>query len=106
MTHHQMIQTGKDNSTKKEVLYIALELSQKKWKLVLSDGRRKREKTIPAGDREQFEAELLKARKHFKMADEVEMYSCYEAGRDGFWIHRSVSGKCGDTEWLIRQALR
>lgn len=88
MTHHQMIQTWKENSIKQEVLYIALELSQKKWKLVLSDGQRKREKTIAAGDREQFEAEVLKARKHFRMAEEVEIYSCYEAGRDGFWIHR------------------
>lgn len=22
------------------------------------------------------------------MADDIEIYSCYEAGRDGFWLHR------------------
>lgn len=35
-----------------------------------------------------LEAEIEKARKHFRMEGDVEIYSCYEAGRDGFWLHR------------------
>ncbi len=88
MTHNQMIQTEAKNSTEKQVLYIALELSSKRWKLTFGDGQRKREKTIGARNRDEFRAELEKARKHFKLTEDVEMYSCYEAGRDGFWIHR------------------
>jgi transposase len=87
MAHHQMIQTGKQDSTRKQDLYISLELSDKKWKLTFGDGQRKRERTIGSGDRKAFPEEVAKARKHFKLAEDCTIYSCYEAGRDGFWIH-------------------
>src|SRR6056297_3497842 len=32
--------------------------------------------------------EIAKARQRFQMDDDVPVYSCYEAGRDGFWLHR------------------
>jgi transposase len=88
MTNHQMIQTEKQDSTRKQVLYISLELSDKRWKLTFGDGQRKRERTIAAGDLKAFQEELAKARKHFKLAEDCTIYSCYEAGRDGFWTHR------------------
>lgn len=88
MAHYQMIQTEVKDSTGKQDLYISLELSDKKWKLTFGDGKRKRERTITAADREAFQEEVVKARKHFKLAEGCRIYSCYEAGRDGFWIHR------------------
>ena len=83
-----MIQTEAKNSTGKQVLYISLELSNKKWKLTFGDGQRKRERTITSGDIEAFQEEIVKTRKHFKLGECCEIYSCYESGRDGFWIHR------------------
>ncbi|RPI72451.1 MAG: IS110 family transposase [Geobacteraceae bacterium] len=88
MTHNQMIQTEVKDSTGKQVLYISLELSNKKWKLTFGDGQRKRERTITSGDLEAFQEEIVKTRKHFKLGEGCEIYSCYESGRDGFWIHR------------------
>ena len=83
-----MIQTEVKDSTGKQVLYISLELSNKKWKLTFGDGQRKRERTITAADRKAFQEELIKTRKHFRQEEGCKIYSCYEAGRDGFWIHR------------------
>jgi transposase len=88
MANHQMIQTDEKNSTQKQHLYMSLELSDAKWKLTFGDGQRRRERTIAAGDREAFQEELPKALKHFKLPEDCKIYSCYEAGRDGFWIHR------------------
>ena len=86
MTETQM--TPIPDSIKNDRLYIALELSNTKWKIAFGNGFKIRMKTIMARDREQFELELQRSRKHFRMAEDVPVLSCYEAGRDGFWIHR------------------
>ena len=91
MTHAQMIQT--DNSTKNDRLYIAFDLSNAKWKLAFGNGIKKRQKTIPAGDLPGLMEEIAKAKHRFKMGDDVQIYSCYEAGRDGFWIHRFLESE-------------
>jgi transposase len=86
MKNAQMIQN--ENNTKKDRLYIAFELSNSKWKLMFSDGVKRRQKTIEARDLDSLENEIKQAKIRFKMTDDVQVYSCYEAGRDGFWIHR------------------
>ena len=86
MKNAQMIQN--ENNTKKDRLYIAFELSNSKWKLMFSDGVKRRQKTIEARDIGSLENEIKQAKIRFKMTDDVQVYSCYEAGRDGFWIHR------------------
>jgi len=91
MTHAQMIQT--DNTTKNDRLYIAFELSNSKWKLAFGNGIKKRQKTITARDLSGLMEEITKAKHRFKMSDDVPIYSCYEAGRDGFWIHRFLESK-------------
>ena len=91
MTNAQMIQT--DGNTINQRLYIAFELSNTKWKIQFSNGMKRRQKTINARDLEQFESEVEKARKHFGMGDEPQIFSCYEAGRDGFWIDRYLKGR-------------
>ena len=88
MANHRMIQTEVNDSTQKQELYMSLELSNSKWKLTFGDGQRRRERTVAAADREALQEEVAKARKHFKLAEDSKVYSCYEAGRDGFWIHR------------------
>ncbi len=83
----------KDN-TKEEVLHVALELSNTKWKLALSDGNKMRFKTIDARNLEQLEKEIEEAKTRLKLDDDMRIVSCYEAGRDGFWLHRYLMS-CG-----------
>jgi len=75
------------------VLYVALELSRKKWKVGLSDGKMPqiREVTIDAGDLERLRSESEKAKKKFGLSESVVARSCYEAGREGFWVHRALA---------------
>jgi len=47
--------------------------------------------TIPAGDLPGLEQEIARARERFKLAEDVRVVSCYEAGRDGFWLHRFLT---------------
>lgn len=86
MTQAQMI--PEPYSTNCEKLYMALELSNTKWKIAFGNGFKIRMKTIAARDLGAFEIEVEKARKRFKMPEDIDIYCCYEAGRDGFWIHR------------------
>jgi transposase len=71
-------------------LYIAFELSNKKWKLgfTIGLGQRPRERSIDAGDLLALEEEIGLAKKRFGLPEDARVLSCYEAGRDGFWIHR------------------
>jgi transposase len=35
--------------------------------------------------------EIESARKRFRLPEKCKIYSCYEAGRDGFWLHRYLT---------------
>ena len=72
------------------VLYMALELSATRWHLASGVGVATpvRRKTIEAGDRAALQREVAQARARFGLAVEAPVRSCYEAGRDGFWVHR------------------
>jgi len=65
-------------------LFVALELSNKKWNLVLSDGDKRRLVTIAAGDLVTLGEAIAKAKARFGMPGGVPIVSCYEAGCDGF----------------------
>jgi transposase len=72
------------------VLFLALELGRQEWKLgfLTGMGKRPRERVVRAGDVDGLEEEIERAKRRFKLADDTEVVSYYEAGRDGFWIHR------------------
>lgn len=80
---------SKDSATDR-VLYMAMELSNRKWKLGFSNGEKMRVKTVEAGDWAALALEMAQARGHFHLAADCRVVSCYEAGRDGFWIHRAL----------------
>jgi transposase len=82
----------RENNAGKPALYLAFELSRKKWKLGFSDGKVPliRRVTIEAGDLEACRKEIQKARQRFGLDDSVAVRSCYEAGREGFWLHRGL----------------
>ena len=74
------------------VLYVALELGGSRWWLASSDGsaRAPRLKSVAAGDLEGLELEWGAARRRFGLSPDARVRSCYEAGRDGFWVHRAL----------------
>src|SRR6202521_1271316 len=70
-------------------LYMAFELSEKNWKLSLGDGARGPSRyTVSAGDTAALLECIAKAKTRCELAPEARVGSCYEAGRDGFWLHR------------------
>ena len=69
---------------------MALELSNKRWKLGFSNGERQRQVTIEAGDWMSLHEQIARAREKLGLATDCRIVSCYEAGRDGFWIHRAL----------------
>jgi len=79
-----------NNTPKKGKLYMAIELSQKEWKLGFSvgPGQAPRLRSKPARDLVKLKEEIELARVRFGLGEAVEVMSCYEAGRDGFWLHR------------------
>jgi len=82
----------REDSAKKAGLYVAFELSRKKWKLGFSDGKtlRARVVTIEARDWKRVKEGIEKARERFGLEKDAPVRSCYEAGREGFWIHRAL----------------
>jgi len=74
--------------TETAILHMAIELSNSSWKLAFSDGKKMRYVGMDAGKLYQLKNELKKAKKVFGLAEDTKIISCYEAGRDGFWLHR------------------
>lgn len=77
-------------STAPATLLLAFELGERSWKLGFTTGlgQRSRVRQVPAGAIERILEEIRRAKRRFKMVDDAPVVSCYEAGRDGFWLHR------------------
>jgi transposase len=76
--------------TPTRVLYLAFELGWNQWKLAFSTGPADspRLRTIGGRQTATLLAEIAKAKQRFGLPDDVPVLTCYEAGRDGFWLHR------------------
>ena len=72
------------------VLYLALELGAGNWKLAFTVGlgQKPRLKTITARSTLGLVLEIKAAKKRFGLPEDAPVLCCYEAGRDGFWLHR------------------
>lgn len=74
-----------------EVLHVALELSAKHWKLAMTaDGVKIRMATVAAGLVSEAVRAVATAKAKLGLQPDAQVVSCYEAGRDGFWIHREL----------------
>jgi transposase len=73
------------------VLYMAMELSNKQWRLAFGDGTKQRQVVIEAGDIAALVEQIEKVKAKWDLASGIRVVSCYEAGRDGFWLHRQLS---------------
>ena len=74
-------------------LHLAFDLGNTTWLLASSPavGAPPRVRRLPARDLASLWAELQAARRHFGLAADGPVVSCYEAGRDAFWLHRALS---------------
>jgi transposase len=77
------------------VLLLAFELGDRSWKLGFTTGfgQRPRVRQIPAGAIDRIREEIQRAKRCLRLADATPVMSCYEAGRDGFWLHRWLAGQ-------------
>jgi transposase len=73
-------------------MFMAMELSKKNWKLAFSNGERIRHINVAGGDPEGLRAAIERSREKLGLAGDCAVYACYEAGRDGFWIHHCLEG--------------
>lgn len=95
-----MPQTAQGQGKQQElgVLYVGIELGGGSWRIACRNGRtdKVREVQLTAGDT----AGLLKAfdlaKARLRLTPCSGVHACYEAGRDGFWLHR----------WLVKSGIK
>jgi transposase len=82
-------------TTQSDALYLAFELGETHWKLAFSIGmgQKPRLRSMPARALARLQEEIAKAKKRFALAPDAPVHSCYEAGRDGFWLHRYLTAQ-------------
>lgn len=76
-----------------QVLYLAFELAIEEWKLGFTThlGAQARLRAMPARDLGRLAREIAEAKRAYGLKASAAVRSCYEAGRDGFWLHRHVT---------------
>jgi transposase len=72
------------------LLYLSFELGEGSWTLSFTSGfaapvHRRR---VPARDRDAVLRQIEAMKERLGLAASCRVVSCYEAGRDGFWLHR------------------
>lgn len=74
------------------VLYMSFELGESDWKLAFTPGlaQRPRLRGVKARQLEKVATEILAAKRRFGLPADAPVVSCYEAGRDGSWLHRAL----------------
>lgn len=80
-------------SVNEATLFVAFELSAKEWKLAMTPGVGIAPwlRTVPSGDLAAVERAIRQGTSRFALPAATTVLSCYEAGRDGFWIHRALT---------------
>ena len=78
-----------------EKLFMAIDLGGTRWKLAFSSGnqQRARIRTVLARDLLGLLVEIGKAKAKLGLAEAARVVSVYEAGRDGFWLHRFLAAE-------------
>lgn len=78
------------NTTNASALYMALELGWDDWKVgfTVGLGQAPRQVTVRARDLRGLLAQITQAKPRFGLPPDAPVHCVYEAGRDGFWLHR------------------
>jgi transposase len=79
-----------DPTALRNTLCISFELGEGSWKLMFSPGFGENvvRRTVTSRDREAVLHTITAMKDHFGLPGEARVLSCYEAGREGFWLHR------------------
>src|SRR3954454_20331379 len=77
------------------ILYIAFELASDKWLLAFATqaAEKPRFRQMPARDLARLDEEIAKAKIRFGLPADAAVRTCYEAGGDGFWLHRALGAR-------------
>jgi transposase len=90
-----MTTTCNRHSTTAATLYLAFELGWSEWKLAFATGPadNPRLRTVGARKLPALLQEIALAKRRFGLPEGAPVLSCYEAGRDGFWLHRYLAAQ-------------
>jgi transposase len=79
-----------DPTALRNTLCLSFELGEGTWKLTFSPGFGESvvRRTVTSRDREAVLHTITAMKDHFGLPSEARVVSCYEAGREGFWLHR------------------
>jgi len=78
-----------EHAAQQDDLFMSLELGDKRWKLSIGDVRHGVSRyDVPAGDTAAVAKCVAKTAERFQTPPNAVVHSCYEAGRDGWWLHR------------------
>jgi len=82
-------------SVSEPTLYVAFELGKKDWTLAMTAGFGLQPwlRTVASQDWPAVERAIAQGCARFGLSGPARVVSCYEAGRDGFWIHRALEAK-------------
>jgi transposase len=82
-------------TTTNGTLYLALELGQDKWLIACATqaAQKPRLRSLPARDLTRLYEEIARAKQRFGLPADAPVCTCYEAGRDGFWLHRALTSR-------------
>lgn len=90
-------------TTNATTLYVAFELSLSIWKLGFADAKgKRRSKAIAARDLGALLEQVKSAKAKLGLPEDARVVSCYEAGREGFSLHRLL--KSAGIESLVVDA--
>jgi transposase len=81
---------NRQDTAPEATLFVAFELSEKTWKLgfTTGHGQKPRERSVAARQQERVLDEIAQAKRRLGLPETAPVVSCYEAGREGFWLHR------------------
>jgi transposase len=82
-------------SQEQQTLMVAMELGETGWLLGFASayGQTPLRRKIASRDRQALMREIERAKAVLDLGPGVRVVSCYEAGRDGFWLHRFLASQ-------------
>jgi transposase len=79
-------------SVSEPTLFVAFDVGKREWKLAVTSGFGVAPwvRTVASGDLAAVARVVRDGRRRVGLSATARVVSCYEAGRDGFWIHRAL----------------
>jgi transposase len=79
-----------DSNGERDILMMSMELGESGWLLgfACTFGQKPLRRRIASRDGKALLAQIALAKRRLELAADAPVASCYEAGRDGFWLHR------------------